>query len=297
MLRKLLKYDFKFVGKQFAIVWPAALALAVIARLSLVFLVRADPKDHIYYGAQGGQFAAVLAWAAMLVLVGVLLAMSVITLLFAIQRFYKGLLGDEGYLMHTLPVRPRQLILSKLICAEVATVVSVLVALAAIGIILWGFREFMDFWYALENSFLILFRELAEQSGGGVWLCVAELLVLLLMSGLRAYLHLYTAIAIGHLFQKHRVAMSFAAYVVIRAPLSFIVGTRRGIVPDLVFNVGIISAADAMGGIDGSLSYEIIGSAGNFHAAIWTQIGVILVLSAVFFLVTNYILRRRLNLE
>ena len=41
-----------------------------------------------------------------------------------LQRFYKNLLSGEGYLMHTLPVRPWQHIASKLIAAVVWTVLS-----------------------------------------------------------------------------------------------------------------------------------------------------------------------------
>lgn len=287
MLGKLLKYDFKSMWKQFAIVWPAALALALITRLSLGFLVRADPENHVYYGVRGGQFATILAGVSTLVLVGVLFAMFVIALIFAIQRFYKGLLGDEGYLMHTLPARPWQLIMSKLLCAEAATVVSVLVAVASIVILLWGFVDYHIF----GTNFWGLLRMLTERFGGGMWLYLAELLALALVSGIRTYLQIYAAISIGHLSQKNRVAMSFVAYVAINAILSFL-GGLLGRIPFVGIRMNV--TVGAVGGMDGPPAYF---TAGNFHAAIWAQIGAALVLSAVFFLVTNYILSRRLNLE
>ena len=53
-----------------------------------------------------------------------------------IQRFFRGLLGDEGYLMHTLPVSPWQLIGSKLLCAVVTTLLSIVVAILSILLIM-----------------------------------------------------------------------------------------------------------------------------------------------------------------
>lgn len=42
-----------------------------------------------------------------------MVALFVLTMIVIIQRFYKGLLCDEGYLMFTLPVKPWQLIATK----------------------------------------------------------------------------------------------------------------------------------------------------------------------------------------
>ena len=55
----------------------------------------------------------------MLAFIAVIAAMLVIAVIFVVSRFSKGLLGNEGYLMHTLPVRPWQLVASKLICGVV----------------------------------------------------------------------------------------------------------------------------------------------------------------------------------
>jgi hypothetical protein len=54
------------------------------------------------------------------------------TLIVLIQRFYKNLLGDEGYLMFTLPVQSWSHILSKLAVSMLWTVVSGGVALCSI---------------------------------------------------------------------------------------------------------------------------------------------------------------------
>ena len=102
------------MGKQFAFIWPAALVMALLNRFTIGSLDSSDVTRELFSGV------------AMLVYVAILIALFVIALIFIIQRFYLGLLGDEGYLMFTLPVRPWQLIASKAICALVASTVSIL---------------------------------------------------------------------------------------------------------------------------------------------------------------------------
>ena len=98
MFGRLVKYDFRSMFKQFGFIWPAALLLALVNHFTLFGLNSTSTV---------GETAAGMA---MLVYVAILMAMFIITMIFVIQRFFKGLLGDEGYLMHTLPVRPWQLI-------------------------------------------------------------------------------------------------------------------------------------------------------------------------------------------
>ena len=130
MLGKLLKYDFRSMFKQFAFIWPAALALGLINRFTLNSQMREDGSVWIQDSA--GVLASSAAMAAILAFVCVMVAMFVVVLIFVIQRFYRGLLGDEGYLMHTLPVQTWELIASKLICALVVTIISIIVAMLAV---------------------------------------------------------------------------------------------------------------------------------------------------------------------
>ena len=114
MLCKILKYDFRAMWKQFSIIWLAALVIALINRFTLPFQ-QADSTV--------GEGSPLLAMITISVFVGVMCAMFVVALIFVLTRFYQGLLGNEGYLMHTLPVKTWQLVLSKLICAVAAIVI------------------------------------------------------------------------------------------------------------------------------------------------------------------------------
>ena len=117
MLLRLLKYDFRAMWKQFSLIWGAALALALVNHFTVNGL---DSTSTV---------GETTAGISMLVYVAILMAMFIVALVFAIQRFFKGLLGDEGYLMHTLPVRPWELVASKLICGTVTWIGCGVVAL------------------------------------------------------------------------------------------------------------------------------------------------------------------------
>ena len=160
MLGKLLKYDFRSVSREYMLLWPAALVIALVMRFSI--FARLDTVDN-------NLLANITNVLTVFLYVAVLVAMFIITLLFIIQRFYKGILGSEGYLMNTLPVRPWQLVTSKLICAMVLLLVSMAVAGLSVflmipislqDIIQVDFSMLWDRLMEVFPSFLLLVAEL-----------------------------------------------------------------------------------------------------------------------------------------
>ena len=268
MLGKLLKYDFRSMGKQFAFIWPAALVLALLNRFTLGNIGNSDIVRELFSGA------------AMLVYVAILIALFVIALIFVIQRFYKGLLGDEGYLMHTLPVCPWQLIVSKTICALVASWVSVIVAVLSIILLVPGALSGMfDFW---PQFFAALGRE-----GFNGFLLLVELLLTLLVSSLAGFFQLYLAMAIGHLFGKNRIALSVVAYIAIQTVLNTVLTVPLAVVGEWAGEQ-----------INRFLVETLAGNAwAVIHGGLWLLILGTAVIGAAFFFGTEYILRRKLNLE
>lgn len=94
MLGKLLKYDFRSMWKQFSVIWPAALILAFLNRFTMFGMDNPG-------GSAFGEWMGVISMG---LFGGVCFTMVILSAVFVLTRFYKGLLGDEGYLMHTLPV-------------------------------------------------------------------------------------------------------------------------------------------------------------------------------------------------
>lgn len=264
MFGKLLKYDFRAMWKQFAFIWPAALVLAVVNRFTL---------DGLDSSSSVGETTA---GVAMLVYVAILMAMFIVAVIFTIQRFYKGLLGDEGYLMHTLPVKPWQLVASKLLCAVAATAVNVAVAILSMLLIIpWSKEDVQEVLQAFRYLFSHWNIQATEMT-----VAVLEFALCTLVSLAVGYLHLYLAMALGHLFNKNRAAMSVAAFIALQVVVS-ILGNM--ILPPI--NELISPLVHNFQGLEG------------FHAAMWFGIAIELAASAVYFAGTNYILHHRLNLE
>ena len=271
MFGKLLKYDFRSMWKQFAFIWPAALALALVNHFTLFGLNSTSTVGETTAGM------------AMLVYVAILMAMFIITMIFVIQRFFKGLLGDEGYLMHTLPVRPWQLISSKLLSAVAATLLSIVVAV--FSILLIAPVQWVPELGTLFRGLGYLFTHWNIHATHGVFFLL-ELLLLICVGMAQGYLQLYLAMAVGHLFSRNRVAMSVAAYIGIHVVVSVLLSFTSNVFGDMLYNF-----FDNLFWGKHDYPWQAV------HMSLWISILVVAVGSAVYFLLTEYILRNKLNLE
>ena len=207
MLFKLLKYDFRAMWKQFSLIWGAALALALVNRFTIT---------GRWSTSMVGEDAA---YAALFALFLVFAAMFVIATIFVIRRFSQGLLGAEGYLMFTLPVRPWQLVVSKLVCALAVWMASGGVALLAVLIMVPLHRADMlryPLWQAL-------FREVLSHPD--VLAYLAELCLLLAALMVMGFSTLYLSISLGHLSPRRKGLVSVAAFIGIYIAIN-LYGTR-----------------------------------------------------------------------
>ena len=107
MLGKLMKYDMRSGFRKFALIWIGLAALGVINGFTVKYVLDGEKQNQLV-----NFFLGVLP---MMLLVALYVAMGIFVLVFIVERFYKGLLGDEGYLMFTLPVTTSAHIGSKLL--------------------------------------------------------------------------------------------------------------------------------------------------------------------------------------
>lgn len=259
MLGKLLKYDFRSMWKQFSVIWPAALVPAFINRFT-VFGIH-NPGGSVF-----GEWMGVVSMG---LFGGVCFTMVILSAVFVLTRFYKGLLGDEGYLMHTLPVHSWQLVLSKLICALATTVVNGIVGILAMFLMMpldWDELFDTQVWQAV-------FHNLAQQPD--IILYFLEFFLLLLVMCAAIFMTLYLAMAIGHLFSKRRILMSVAAF--------FGLNILDSIITSSLHNMNALNWLYGMDLSD--------------HADFWMGIVLLLIPTAIMFLLTSWILTHKLNLE
>ena len=122
MLGKLIKYEFKATGR---LLIPLYGALIIFAFISKIFM-----GDFLYNSDSIlGNIPQILA---ILIYVGIMVAIFVVTVFIIIQRYRTNLLCDEGYLMNTIPVKPWKNIASKLIVALVWGIASGIVSIISV---------------------------------------------------------------------------------------------------------------------------------------------------------------------
>ena len=118
MLIKLLKYEFKSSARTFGLVYLAIFALCVLNGILSHF-----NQSSVGETVQGIAATALIFFAAAAFLINIVLS---------INRFGKGVYRDEGYLLHTLPVRADQILAAKLIPATLWSIATGLVMLVSV---------------------------------------------------------------------------------------------------------------------------------------------------------------------
>jgi len=275
MMKKLLKYDLKSLSRVFLPVWILAPVMAIFLGMGLNEAIK-DSETYIAY-----DFNILLVLSG-IVFVAVMMVMLVMTILFVIQRFWNGLLKDEGYLMFTLPVTTRELIISKAIAAEIVSIISIVAGMAAI-VILSGMSlspvDFLSvrFWFLWQNNVLLTNAQIAV---------TVTLSILGVMCGLLQTIYkVYTAMALGQLMEAHRVIGSVIAYV----GISIVNSSVMAAVAD-IFNMVM-----KMLGIQWDLVY-MTGFRGQIISLVLMSV-VSLIWVVVYHIVTEYVLEKKLNLE
>ena len=122
MFGKLCKLESRYLIRFFGPMWALVLVLSVINRYTFWAM-----EEETGSGLVGGLMMFALVMAAS--------AMCVVALVAVIQRFYNGLLKDEGYLMFTLPVKSGALINAKGLMATIFTVITGIVGMLIFVII------------------------------------------------------------------------------------------------------------------------------------------------------------------
>lgn len=272
MLRKLLKHEFRATAR---IMLPMYLVLLVTAMGSnLAGRGMLDSRSKIL-----SILGTLIVMAFGFAICGVLLMSFVLM----IQRFYKNLLQDEGYLMFTLPVSVHQHIWSKLIVSAVWFAATILAVIAASLIVAFrgGFlREMLDFLSWFFSGLRLL--KISETLNGTVYL--AELAVLIFLSMAAFSLQFYAALAAGHSFANRKMLCSVALFFAFQFVLQMAGGT-------------LFVALDNLGFFR-ILNFDWITSpAAAIHVGLLTAIAFVVIYGAIFYAVTAVFLKRRLNLE
>lgn len=200
-----------------------------------------------------------------------LVATVVISSFYFIYWFYKNLFTDEGYLMHTIPAPSWMHITSKTVGMILWQVIDLAVVVVCIFMLLFSFREFAEAFPQMMKYLSVFFTYYMDlEAWGAIALSVLIFLLSIIVHGLSAFM----CIAIGQLFNRHRILAAFIAYIILSIAVSFISSF-------IMIAVG----------------YDTMGSDTYLRFSYLSELFSSLVLSVIYFIVTNYLISRRLNLE
>lgn len=264
---KLLKYEWKACARTCLPLYGVLILMSFVTHL-------------LYSIPKNSTFGVMLPAISSMLYMCVMVAAFVVTAVILIQRFYKNLLGSEGYLMFTLPVTVSQHLFSKTIVAVVMIALSGLAAMISIGI-------FADM--SLGTLFVDMIKGMA-QSGGILFGLELFALAALGIAGMALFV--YMCIALGHLAGKHRLLMSVVWYIVLSTALQFLLllvmmGAGNAMPQALVD--AVIRWLDS--------TMQTITPVGAAHLVLRCCCVFALIGDAVYFLVTRWILTHKLNLE
>ena len=271
MLGKLLKYEFRSTSRLLLILYAGVIVSAAL--LGIVIRVQFGANDVQAFQSltQNNIVVNIICIALIIIYALMIIAMSIMTVVLIISRFYKNLFGGEGYLMHSLPVKTHKLLSSKLICAIVWMLVAALAGMISVFLIGCISGAFPALWAAPE------FRETLRELGGFFtqhW----YLLPLTFVGMIGQILQFYLAIAIGNMANEHKLLMSFLSYIAINIVLS--------VISAVLFGVGIAHARQGL--MDTGMLF--------FNNMILPQFILQAVLAVLFYFGTEWIMRKRLNL-
>lgn len=268
MLGKLLKYEIRATARIFLPLYGMVVVLALVNKIFL-------PLNH-----QDFQIPQVISMTVYCILIA---AMFVMTLVVTIQRFYRNLLCDEGYLSFTLPVKTHSHIDAKMITALLWSVLSLVVTAFSIYILVVtnpvDIGQVGRFFTALSQGY--------QQYGFPLVLLTLEGIVCFLLSILAGIVEIYAAITIGNLVPKHKLMAGFGAYI------------GFGIIGQIIVSTFFTAYGDRIREYFESFQYAANGSFSLEPAAVGITAFLlyVLVTGAVFYFLTDWLLHRKLNLE
>lgn len=285
MLGKLFKYENKSVSK---LLTPMALAVIILPVLGALIL-----KMQYIFGDKfedGSIVSSIFSLASGIMIFFIVIATisaCFISLFILMQRYYKNLFSDEGYLTFTLPVKTGSIILSKLFTAVIWSVIITICTI--IGVITFAFfgtsASFVN--HEVIDGFCKAFKQIFEFyfTGSAVQIIfLIELLISIIVSLFTNILLMYLAITIGcQIAKKHKVLASIGMYFVISSVVSV-----------LSTIIQVITTTTLYGGFD---FIYVEPALSDVTLILLPSIIFSIILGVCYFLLNNYILKNKLNIE
>ena len=270
MLGKLMKHEFRATGRVMGPLYLALVLLALGANGSVRLL-----------SASRNNFLTTMGGVELFVFALVIVAVCVMTLVIMINRFRTNLLGDEGYVTFTLPASVHEQVWAKLIVSTVwafATVAAICVS-AMIAV----------FRVSYVNSFVESIRSMMQQMTSYYALngtaFTLELLALFIVCCFCCCLEFYAAMAVGHSFANHKTLLSVVFFFLFQ------------IVMQVIGTWGLFATGNSSWMRNLFMRMPNVSGVAAMHSLMGLSILGTVIVSAIYYFLTTYMLKKHLNLE
>lgn len=275
MLGKLIKYDMKALNRFLIVIHGFLLLSAVLGRFLLT--------DRISFSKPDETMQLLLALSFLLYFL-IIAGVSFGTQLVIVVRFYRNLFSDEGYLSRTLPVSAGQHLLSKTITGTVWCIADFLLLILS----MWIIAATPSVVTAYNANKAEILEVLGFTGSITVPALLAAMALLLFISALSGIIMLYASVAMGQLFTNHRILGAVVSYFVISTVISIFSLLAMTVTGFFTQYVPIEYA-------------EQINTSFNFaeYMIYLTKltVGVTVISSAVLYIFTYYVLKKKTNLQ
>ena len=269
---KLFKHEFKNTASKYWYMYAIILALTLFTKL----------LDTIHLNVNSKFLNPPLYISVVLLFIG-LCFMVLLTAVFSIIRFYREMVGSQAYITYTLPVEVWKHILVKLTVSVFWIIISGAVCIISALIMGAGHGLLGDIFKGLSS--LISSVEATQQV-----LLIIQFILSLIINTASSLLMFYMAIAIGQLFNRNKALAAAGAYVGCNIILEVFTTLL------FVLTANMIPWAPDFSII--GFGVEEINSGAEFLNSIMLLTGLVNILFLVtFFLITERLLSKRLNIE
>ncbi len=279
MLGKLTKYEFKATARVFLPFYLAVFGVTLINKCFLLINDKIEPEGII------GVLLGVISTLMTVVSVVMIAATLFLTFFMILQRFYKNLFTDEGYLMHTLPVKAGHHIFAKLITSSVWTVVSALVVILAIFLLLVNVESVGRLIESIFASLPVFISEFESTMGINFYWALAFFIVMAVITLPCGILIYYLSITLGSvLMPKHKIGGAFLGYLIIYTATQTISG-------------GLLVAGLVIFGRDLTVLSSPVPPEGFIYFCLGLSTLLSLIMGVISYLMSAHIMQKKLNLD
>jgi len=287
MLGKMFKHEWKGIYRVGCLMLILIAGVTFFGWLAFQSPMWQSMVTDTYYSAM--RIADIMSILTLFLYAVMLFGIGIGILIYLAVHFYRTMYADEGYLTHTLPVTSHELLVSKILTSGLwyllvmfAIALSImLLAASLIGAVLLEDYTWGQIWRDIFGSWGDFTALLKSELGLDInyWFIIS--LLSMLVSPFITVSIVFGAISIGQLFTKHRVLMAIVSYV----GIYFVSSIFNNIVRS-VTSMRMFAADEPM--------YALNGYA-NANYLIKTAED--LVLAALLYFASYFVISRRLNME